>query len=202
MERISPNVSEADQLLSRSTLDFITCTNVRVYYVTYSLLILYFSLSGFRHVTAIQAMTSMAVGVMIWSLLEYVIHRFVFHWKAKSAMGKMIVFIFHDVHHAYPQDVRRSITPLIFSLPLVAILYVVFKAMTGIQADSMLSGSLIGYVLYSAIHDSTHHFPMRFLLAKQLKRNHLRHHYFDGEKNFGVTSPLWDWVFSTFARKQ
>jgi sterol desaturase/sphingolipid hydroxylase (fatty acid hydroxylase superfamily) len=51
--------------------------------------------------------------------------------------------------------------------------------------------------LYDLTHYATHHFPMRGGYAKFLKRYHMQHHYKTPNQRFGVSSPLWDWVFGT-----
>ena len=58
-------------------------------------------------------------------------------------------------------------------------------------------GFIVGYLIYDYIHYSTHHFPMRNRLAKYLKHYHLKHHYSGEGGRYGVSSPVWDWVFGT-----
>jgi len=135
--------------------------------------------------------------MMFWSFVEYTTHRFVFHWTPQNRFLKLLVFISHGVHHAYPQDVSRSITPLVISLPLASIFYFLFTLVFNTYAGGVFTGFLLGYFLYTIIHDSAHHFPMNYPVLKQIKRNHLRHHYFDDSKNFGVTHAFWDLVFKT-----
>src|SRR2546428_5509851 len=44
------------------------------------------------------------VGALLWALLEYIIHRDLFHYAPKSRLGKPLHFILHRVHHDYPTD--------------------------------------------------------------------------------------------------
>ena len=60
------------------------------------------------------------VGVLVWTLLEYIIHRYVFHYEPKSRLGKQFHFIVHGVHHDYPNDARRLVMPPSISLPLAS----------------------------------------------------------------------------------
>src|ERR1035438_10627898 len=57
------------------------------------------------------------LGIIVWSLAEYVLHRFVFHYVPDSKLGQRIHFIFHGVHHDYPSDSRRLVMPPSASLP-------------------------------------------------------------------------------------
>src|SRR5436309_11145072 len=40
-----------------------------------------------------------AVGLLIWTLLEYMIHRWAFHYEPTTPIGKKLHFIIHGVHH-------------------------------------------------------------------------------------------------------
>src|SRR6187401_283998 len=44
------------------------------------------------------------LGLFVWTITEYVMHRFVFHLEPKKGNKLMerIHFIFHGVHHDYP----------------------------------------------------------------------------------------------------
>jgi sterol desaturase/sphingolipid hydroxylase (fatty acid hydroxylase superfamily) len=199
MQRITPDVASAERMLMNKALDFFSSSNVYVYFAVYGFLIFCLAAQTVQHLDFVTLAYVVPVGFCIWTFLEYLIHRFVFHWKAQSNFGKKLMFVLHEVHHAYPQTIARSITPLIFSLPTAFVFYLIYSFAFGVYANALMAGSLLGYVCYSIVHDSTHHFPMNFIIGKSLKRHHLRHHYFDTEKNFGVTSVFWDWLFGTKA---
>jgi sterol desaturase/sphingolipid hydroxylase (fatty acid hydroxylase superfamily) len=137
------------------------------------------------------------IGVLTWSLLEYAIHRYVFHYEPKTRVGKLLHFIMHGVHHDYPNDATRLVMPPIISVPLAVIFYVVFFLTLGRFAPAALAGFGFGYVCYDTIHYATHHFAMKRGVWKWLKQYHLRHHYQDDQAGYGVSSPLWDYVFKT-----
>jgi sterol desaturase/sphingolipid hydroxylase (fatty acid hydroxylase superfamily) len=137
------------------------------------------------------------IGVLTWTLLEYVIHRYVFHYEPKTRLGKLLHFIMHGVHHDYPNDATRLVMPPIISVPLAVIFYVVFFLTLGRFAPAALAGFGFGYVCYDTIHYATHHFAMKRGVWKWLKQYHLRHHYHDDQAGYGVSSPLWDYVFKT-----
>jgi hypothetical protein len=70
-------------------------------------------------------------GLLIWTLTEYTLHRFVFHYKARSGFGKNLHFIFHGVHHDYPNDLKRLVMPPSVSIPLATFFYFLFKYFLG-----------------------------------------------------------------------
>jgi dihydroceramide fatty acyl 2-hydroxylase len=56
------------------------------------------------------------IGLFVWTLSEYLLHRFVFHFHPKTERGERIVFLFHGVHHAQPQEKTRLVMPPILSM--------------------------------------------------------------------------------------
>jgi 4-hydroxysphinganine ceramide fatty acyl 2-hydroxylase len=137
------------------------------------------------------------VGVLIWTLLEYIIHRWVFHYDPKTGIGKKLHFIVHGVHHDYPNDGRRLVMPPVISIPLALIFWIVFAVTLGPFGPAVSAGFGFGYVCYDSIHYAIHHFPMKRGVLLWLKQYHLRHHFHDDHVGFGVSSPLWDYVFRT-----
>jgi 4-hydroxysphinganine ceramide fatty acyl 2-hydroxylase len=141
-----------------------------------------------------------ALGLLIWSLVEYAMHRFVFHYQPRSGWGKRLHFLVHGVHHDYPQDASRLVLPPIVSIPLAFIFYGLFLGVFGRLAPAAFAGLLFGYLCYDAIHYATHHFSMKRGVWLWLKQYHMRHHYKDDHIGYGVSSPLWDYVFRTGTR--
>jgi 4-hydroxysphinganine ceramide fatty acyl 2-hydroxylase len=136
-------------------------------------------------------------GILIWTLLEYIIHRCIFHYEPRSGWGKKLHFIVHGVHHDYPNDATRLVMPPSVSIPLAVVFWVGFALIFGRFAPGISAGFAFGYVCYDSIHYATHHFPMKSRVGTWLKQYHLRHHYKDDEAGYGVSSPLWDYVFRT-----
>jgi len=137
------------------------------------------------------------LGVLSWTLLEYIIHRYVFHYEPKSRLGKRLHFIVHGVHHDYPNDARRLVMPPSISIPLAIVFWVLFALTFGRFAPPISAGFGFGYVCYDSIHYAIHHFAMKRGVWSWLKQYHLRHHYKDDHAGYGVSSPLWDYVFRT-----
>jgi sterol desaturase/sphingolipid hydroxylase (fatty acid hydroxylase superfamily) len=143
------------------------------------------------------------IGLFLWTLAEYTLHRFLFHHKPTSPRQERIFFLFHGIHHAQPQVKTRLVMPLPVSIPLAVVFYGFFYLILAVILHApqwvapLMSGFLIGYLAYDLTHYATHHFAMRSGYAKYIKRYHMQHHYKDPATRFGVSSPVWDWVFHT-----
>lgn len=137
-------------------------------------------------------------GLFIWTITEYVLHRFVFHFKPKSQLGERIQFIFHGVHHDYPNDSRRLVMPPSVSIPLAVLFFFLFKYLIGeIYVYPFFAGFLVGYLYYDITHYAIHHFNMHSKFWLAIKNHHMRHHYLDANKGFGVSTPIWDMIIGT-----
>jgi sterol desaturase/sphingolipid hydroxylase (fatty acid hydroxylase superfamily) len=137
-------------------------------------------------------------GVLIWTLLEYVLHSRGFHGRPRSArMGA--VQVSHRAHHADPKDPAKIVTRLAFSLPIaVVVSALAWVALWGIKPAALLiAGALAGYLAYEVIHYWIHVGRRTRWLLRPLVKHHLYHHYKDDSRCYGVTTPLWDWVFRT-----
>lgn len=141
-----------------------------------------------------------ALGLAIWTLLEYLIHRYAFHYEPTSRIGKQFHFVVHGVHHDYPDDAKRLVMPPAVSIPLAIIFYGLFWLISGHTALAIWAGFAAGYVCYDSIHYAIHHFPMKAGILNRLKQHHLRHHFHDDHSGYGVSSPLWDYIFRTNRR--
>lgn len=144
------------------------------------------------------------IGLLLWTFSEYILHRFVFHYHPKNPVEEKIFFLFHGVHHAQPQCKTRLVMPPVVSVPLALLFYGLFYLVLTVAlgvpylVPTTFAGFIVGYLAYDLIHYATHHFPMRTGIWKALKRYHMRHHYKSPDKLFGVSSPLWDYVFRTY----
>ncbi|NTU74605.1 MAG: hypothetical protein HGA86_00590 [Anaerolineaceae bacterium] len=108
------------------------------------------------------------------------------------------------IHHAQPQCKTRLVMPVPVSIPLAALFYGLFYLLFTVVLSSpqwlfpFFAGFIFGYLIYDLTHYATHHFPMRSGYFKFIKRYHMQHHYKTPEKRFGVSSPLWDFVYKTY----
>lgn len=146
-----------------------------------------------------SAMACLAIaGVVTWTLAEYLLHRWVFHWTNGTAWGSRVHFLLHGVHHDFPHDKDRLVMPLLTSVPLAVIFYTAFYVTLGLQAaEPFFAGFVAGYLCYDGTHYAVHHFRQTSRIGKYVKRHHMLHHHADHEGGFGVSSPIWDFVFRT-----
>ncbi|WP_261381143.1 sterol desaturase family protein [Mucilaginibacter pallidiroseus] len=134
-------------------------------------------------------------GMLIWTIVEYVMHRYVFHFELPGTIGRRLHFIIHGVHHDYPSDRLRLVMPPSLSIPLAIGFFYLFKACIPDRYFWFFFGTfLIGYLIYDIGHYAMHHFNFKSGIFKKIKHHHMRHHYQEPEKGYGVSSPLWDHV--------
>lgn len=91
--------------------------------------ILYFSLRAFFqwNISVLYFLLFFTLGLFVWTLVEYVLHRFVFHFVPKGNFGQRMHFIFHGVHHDYPNDAKRLVMPPSVSVPLALLFYFLYS---------------------------------------------------------------------------
>ena len=144
-----------------------------------------------------------ALGFLAWTFTEYIMHRFVFHYEPKSKFGQRIHFIVHGVHHDYPNDSKRLVLPPSVSIPLALGFYFLFKSFIPAHIFfPFFAAFIIGYLCYDELHYAIHHAPFKGKMWNILKTHHLKHHYTDDHKGYGVSSPLWDMIVgSNFDKK-
>lgn len=146
-------------------------------------------------------------GLLVWSFLEYVFHRFPLHHPEKYIPFKGSASGRHLRHHDEPKEPEYMMVPLYLSIPVTAVLLGVFLWFSPhlSQALALSIGTLAGYLFYEWVHYATHCYAARSKMMVFLKRYHAIHHLKDSQNYFGVTSPLWDLVFKTrpdFDRKK
>lgn len=166
-----------------------------VVYPPLILLCLYLSLRGADLNRALLSVGIFALGGVIWTFAEYLIHRFAFHHAP-------ILKAVHMAHH----DAPRALT----GTPTIGTVIVFFLAVywpmswiAGAQtAAALTAGVMLGYLAYVGVHYIVHHLGSGGSPAlRRLIKLHAVHHH-DTEHNFGVTSAFWDRVFGTLAPRK
>jgi len=138
-------------------------------------------------------------GFFIWTLAEYVLHRFVFHYVFESSIGQRIHFLIHGIHHEDPIDPTRLVMPPVAAVILAYPLFLASRWVFGpAWCEPFFAFFLIGYLCYDYIHFYVHHFMPTSRIGKFLKQSHMLHHYVDPQSRWGVSSPFWDYVFGTY----
>lgn len=154
-----------------------------------------------RGIPAFAFLPLYVFGLCLWTLVEYLLHRFLFHLDyslPEYQTAYLLHFLMHGVHHYLPMDQMRLVMPpalfFVIATPLYFLCHAVFRHYYVSQA--IFAGAHMGYVLYDCTHYFIHHMQLPGFM-KETKKNHLDHHYKDYEMGFGVTSKFWDRVFGT-----
>lgn len=131
-------------------------------------------------------------GVISWSIVEYLFHRFIFHSKTLIRIFPEFVFMLHFVHHKQPYDHSRLNMPVVVSAPVAIVLW---KAVNSLFYSPQIWwwywGLMLGYWSYEVAHFLTHSHYFRVD-----RKHHLLHHSLCSRK-FGFTCVWWDKLFGT-----
>ncbi|MGG9970998.1 sterol desaturase family protein [Ferruginibacter sp. SUN002] len=187
------------QLFKNNYLEYLTKTHPLVIwgmYLPVLILLPYYSLNSLGF-DGLKVTLVFLGGMFFWSLFEYVMHRFVFHYVAESEQGKKINYILHGNHHEYPRDKERLFMPAAPSLIISSVLFCLMYLVLGKNVFPFFPGFMFGYLIYGSMHYAIHAWNPPFKWMKGLWRNHHLHHYKQQHRGFGVSSTLWDHVFGT-----
>src|SRR5262249_34385322 len=140
-------------------------------------------------------------GVLLWTLLEYALHRFVFHIQipVRDPRLREIINASHLAHHASPRDPGRVLVRPSYGLVVSSIVYAVLYALTRslFSTTALIAGIWAGFLYYEAVHYRVHFSLAASAFIAHQRRTHFYHHFTNNKLCFGVTSPLWDYVFGT-----
>ncbi|MBU6154350.1 MAG: sterol desaturase family protein [Bdellovibrionales bacterium] len=190
---------ESIRLFKSPILEALTHVHPSVPFLVWVPVVAYQLIQGAALQTPAALLLTFALGVLFWTLTEYSMHRYVFHYNATTKAGKYLVFLFHGIHHDDPEDPTRLVMPPVVSISLGILFFYGFRLTLGAgPTPAFFSGFISGYLVYDYIHYATHHFRPKTAWGKRIKENHMKHHYLKKGGKWGVSSPLWDHVFGTF----
>jgi dihydroceramide fatty acyl 2-hydroxylase len=162
------------------------------------------ALMGAWSLSEVSLLASVALllgGYALWTLFEYWLHRLVFHFEPDEGLGARLHWIIHGVHHDHPNDPMRLVMPPAVSVPLGAGVFGLMYLIAGHRlAPGLGAGFFAGYLVYDMMHYYLHHFRPHGKLGRMLRERHMRHHFQDDTKGFGISAPYWDEVFRTSPR--
>ena len=201
--KTKPSNTGTKKLFSNPVLELLTRTHISVTIVLYTffpIVLLYYGFSN-GYLTTTSAILLFLIGMLAFTFVEYLIHRYLFHLPPTSPGKEKFARIVHGAHHEFPKDKDRISMPPVPSILLATFFFVLFRLLLGTYVFGFLPGFFIGYLLYSTIHYAVHAYqpPKNFL--KVLWIHHGIHHYKDPENAFGVSSPFWDMLFRTMPKK-
>jgi dihydroceramide fatty acyl 2-hydroxylase len=157
---------------------------------------------AFGGMATLPALAWIVGGYAFWTLSEYWIHRAIFHFEPEEGLGARFHWIIHGVHHDHPNDPLRLVMPPSVSVPLSALFLAGFWLVLGAPAAfGFGAGFLAGYLIYDMTHYYLHHGRPRTRFGRWLRELHMRHHFQNDERGFGISAPYWDRVFGTAVRR-
>ncbi len=201
---IKPQNKGTKQLFKNPILEKLSRTHISVpliIFFLYSSGLLYWSIAH-TDLSAGTTVAMFALGLLSFTWVEYNVHRYIFHLAPTTQKRADAQYTMHGVHHEFPKDKTRLAMPPILSITFSTVLLLIFRLILGDLVFSFLPGFLAGYAAYLSVHYMVHAYqpPKNFL--KALWVNHAVHHYKDGVGVYGVSSPLWDYIYGTMTDKK
>jgi sterol desaturase/sphingolipid hydroxylase (fatty acid hydroxylase superfamily) len=197
-----PAATGTRKLFSNSILESLTRTHIAVpvtLFILFALALLYWSVSH-TSLSMTATVLMFLAGLIAFTWVEYHVHRYVFHIAGAASWKKKFQYVVHGVHHEFPKDKDRLAMPPLLSITIATTLLLLFRLIMGDLAFSFMPGFLTGYAAYLSVHYMVHAYPPPHNFFKALWVNHAIHHYKDGEFVFGVSSPLWDYIYGTMKK--
>ena len=153
---------------------------------------------GFTTLPWWHAILAFVLGTLITTLIEYCLHRWVFHHEFEGKEGRFRHFLLHGYHHEFPNDPMRLVLPPIGIWPVAIVIGAIWYLLFGPYFWTVFGGTALGYIAYDWTHYYTHHFNPKLGVGRWIKKYHMLHHFDSPHHRFGITSPLWDFVFRTY----
>lgn len=188
---------ERTRLFENSALEALTVVSAPAFIALWAVLLPLILICALLGAPTLWAPALIVVGVLGWSFTEYALHRYVFHFEARSDLVKRWIFIIHGNHHADPNDPLRNLMPPAVSLLVGGLVWFFCYSVIGPAGTWMFLGFIMGYVAYDLVHYACHQWPMKGRLARLLKVHHMRHHHVWVRGNYAITGMAWDRLLAT-----
>lgn len=191
--------TKSPSLFKNKFLELLTRTHplvITIMYLIIGVLLIRTFMVWYPEVPAWKIISVCVSGYFTWTFAEYMMHRFLYHKSGDASYDTGFKYVFHGIHHEYPDDEERLVLPPIPSLLLAGIILSVFYLIMGGYALLFGTGFLWGYLTYMNIHFMVHRIPP----SKHFTfwwRHHQIHHFQQHDRAFGVTTSFWDRVFRT-----
>lgn len=200
---IKPEMKGTRVLSSSPLVERITRTHISIpliVFFVFSLFLIYHGITD-KGLSGWQIIPLFLTGFLLFTLAEYIMHRYLFHMNETTEIKKKLVYTMHGVHHHYPKDKDRLAMPIPASVTFAFLFFLLFRFLLGDLVYAFLPGFFMGYASYLWVHFMIHAFQPPKNFFKILWVHHGIHHHKQPERAFGVSSPLWDVIFRTMPTK-
>ncbi len=168
-------------------------------YPPIALLMLVYALKE-GHFSPLKIVAILLLGLVEWAFLEYFLHRYVLHIDLRWQRLQSLLKSRHPIHHKNTNDLEYMFVPistgLIISGVSMWLRTLILWSWPG--AALVTVGVWTGYLIYEYLHYAAHLKRPKNSLLRYLKLYHLKHHYQDEKRWFGVTNPFTDYLFGTY----
>jgi 4-hydroxysphinganine ceramide fatty acyl 2-hydroxylase len=150
-----------------------------------------------------RALAFFVAGLALWTLVEYLAHRFVLHVAfpaGKGGLRRLLHELFdaaHADHHAQPWDgyhINGHLDTFFLAVWLVPLSFLAPPC----TASMAVAALFAGYAAEEWVHHALHFCNFQWRYFQYVRRRHLYHHSRHGVGTaYGITSDFWDRVFRT-----
>jgi sterol desaturase/sphingolipid hydroxylase (fatty acid hydroxylase superfamily) len=191
--------NKINPMFQNRVFDYLSRSNPASILFIHLILILSMLIFGVKEfqIDFLSGVSVFVLGVISWTLAEYLIHRFLFHWTGKNSKLRIVHYALHGHHHQNPTDKNHLFMPPVPVVLIVFLLFFLFYSMMEKFTYFFFPGFEMGYLIYSMIHYSLHIKPYSRGLMKKLWIHHGRHHYENSSLGYGVSNTFWDHIFRT-----
>lgn len=198
-QTIKPKREGTTQLFDNKIIEYLSRTHISVPLTLYSVISATMGWYAFSYTNLgnNNILLLFGLGIFSFTFVEYWLHRSIYHMETDTEFKTKFQYTMHGVHHEFPKDKTRLALPPALAIIIALVLFPIFFVLMGEGAYAFFPGFLVGYTGYLTVHFCVHAYAPPKNFFKHLWINHAVHHYRDGEAVFGVSSPLWDYVFGT-----
>ncbi len=192
-------MKKESKMFKNPVLEFLSLSGpvmMTTYHIIVSLLILTIGLYYYYPGKVWKVVILFTTGYFLWTLAEYLLHRFLFHWVNDLKVVQKFHYAMHGYHHSTPNDHNRLFMPPVPVTLFVLAFFGLFYLFSGSYAWFILPGFELGYLTYALCHYLVHTNP-KSKYVERLSHHHILHHYKFPDKAFGVSTRFWDRIFGT-----
>lgn len=203
MRKAGKHITSGGRIFKNPLLEALTKTHIAIpltLFWTAGILTLWHSVANLGIAWG-TALVFFAGGIILFTLVEYLMHRFLYHIPAGTEKRRRFQYVIHGVHHDHPRDKARLAMPPLLSIVLAVLFITLFRAVIGPNGYAFGGGFLFGYSTYLLAHYAIHVYKPPKNMLGIIWKHHNLHHFVGDDGAFGVSTPFWDYVFGTMPKK-